>query len=117
VAVDTASESKQRYQHQGNCILGGPIAAIGNLATGFLWFYEAVVGRLIMGMILGFGFSSFAGFNAGCIAKHSQVLNGGIVGAIGLLVVCSTSMSPHLLFNLVRIVGLMPIGMGGGDCL
>jgi putative membrane protein (TIGR04086 family) len=71
----------------------------------------------ITNIILALGFTFLGGYIAGRIAKHSEVLHGGIVGAIGILIgfIIIVAMSyPIRLPEIVCFVGIIPIGMGGG---
>jgi hypothetical protein len=69
---------------------------------------------LIMSLIIGFGFTFLGGYIAGRIAKHYEVLNGGIVGALGLLLFFVAPLSSILWHDIISIVGIIPVGMGGG---
>jgi len=71
----------------------------------------------ITNIILALGFTFLGGYIAGRIAKHSEVLHGGIVGAIGILIgfIIIVAMSYPIRWpEIVCFVGIIPIGMGGG---
>ena len=72
----------------------------------------------ITNIILALGFTFLGGYIAGRIAKHSEVLHGGIVGAIGILIgfiIIVVAMSYPIRWpEIVCFVGIIPIGMGGG---
>jgi len=72
---------------------------------------------LIMNIILAFGFTFFGAYIAGRIAKHSEVLHGGIVGAIGIIlgfIIIVAMYFPIHWPQIVSFVGIVPIGMMGG---
>ena len=71
----------------------------------------------ITNIILALGFTFLGGYIAGRIAKHSEVLHGGIVGAIGIFIgfIIIVAMSYPIRWpEIVCFVGIIPIGMGGG---
>lgn len=68
---------------------------------------------LISSLILGFGFTVLGGYVAGRVAKQSEILHGGIVGAIGILFSLFTISYP-LWYNIVAIIGIVPFGIIGG---
>ena len=68
---------------------------------------------LIPSLILGFGFTVLGGYVAGRVAKQSEILHGGIVGAIGILFNLFTISFP-LWYNIVTIIGIVPFGIIGG---
>ena len=71
----------------------------------------------ITNIILALGFTFLGGYIAGRIARHSEVLHGGIVGAVGILIgfIIIVAMSYPIRWpEIVCFVGIIPIGMGGG---
>jgi len=73
--------------------------------------------KTITNIILALGFTFLGGYIAGRIAKHSEVLHGGIVGAIGILIgfIIIFAMSYPIRWpEIVCFMGIIPIGMGGG---
>jgi putative membrane protein (TIGR04086 family) len=71
----------------------------------------------IANIILALGFTFLGGYIAVRIAGYSEILHGGIVGAIGLLIglIIIVAMSyPIRWSEIVCFVGIIPIGMGGG---
>jgi len=71
----------------------------------------------ITNIILALGFTFLGGYIAGRIAKYSEVLHGGIVGTIGLLIglIIIVAMSYSIRWpEIVCFMGIIPIGMGGG---
>ena len=71
----------------------------------------------IINIILAFGFTFFGVYIAGRIAKYSEVLHGGIVGAIGLIlgfIIMVAMYFPIHWPQIVSFVGIVPIGMVGG---
>ena len=69
---------------------------------------------LIPSFFIGFGFTLLGGFVAGRIAKHSESLHGGIVGAIGILLGFLFYGSFPLWYNIISFAGVVPAGMAGG---
>ena len=72
------------------------------------------VAVLIPSLVLGFGFTALGGYVAGRVAKQSEVLHGGIVGAIGIPFGLLFAASLPLWYSIVSIVGVVPFGMLGG---
>jgi putative membrane protein (TIGR04086 family) len=73
--------------------------------------------KTITNIILALGFTFLGGYIAGRIAKHSEVLHGGIVGAVGIIIgfiIIVAMSSPIRWPEIVCFVGIIPIGMGGG---
>jgi len=71
----------------------------------------------ITNILLAFGFTFFGVYIAGRITKHSEVLHGGIVGAIGLIlgfIIMVAMYFPIHWPQIVSFVGIVPIGMTGG---
>jgi putative membrane protein (TIGR04086 family) len=71
----------------------------------------------ITNLILALGFTFLGGYIAGRIARQSEILHGGIVGAIGLfigLIIIVAMSYPIRWPEIVCFVGIIPIGMGGG---
>ena len=69
---------------------------------------------LIPSLFIGFGATLLGGFVAGRIAKHSEILHGAIVGALGIPFCFIDVGSFPLWFAIVSCVGLVPAGMAGG---
>jgi len=69
---------------------------------------------LIPGLVFGFGFTLLGGYVAGRIAKHSEILHGGIVGLIGILLGVLFCGSLPLWYNIISFAGVVPVGMLGG---
>lgn len=69
---------------------------------------------LIPGLIIGFGFTLLGGYVAGRIAKYSEILHGGIVGGIGILLGLLLCGSLPLWYNIISFAGVVPVGMAGG---
>jgi len=68
----------------------------------------------IPSLFFGFGCTLLGGYVAGRIAKHSEILHGGLVGALGIplgFLVCG---SLPLWVNIVTFAGLVPAGLLGG---
>ena len=127
-AEEIQDEAQIRTINIKAIILGAMFDNIGYL------FFTAIIGIVwgIMGIsvneintqietitniILALGFTFLGGYIAGRIAKHSEVLHGGIVGAIGILIgfIIIVAMSYPILWpEIVCFVGIIPIGMGGG---
>jgi putative membrane protein (TIGR04086 family) len=73
--------------------------------------------KTITNIILALGFTFLGGYIAGRIAKHSEVLHGGLVGAVGIIIgfiIIVAMSSPIRWPEIVCFVGIIPIGMGGG---
>jgi len=81
-------------------------------------FAALLQGPLVLGsgLIIGLGFTFLGGFVAGLVAQRSEVLHGGIVGAVGLVftLVLLDSSYP-LWFNILGAAGVVPAGLAGGD--
>ncbi|MCX6908624.1 MAG: hypothetical protein NTY01_11345 [Verrucomicrobia bacterium] len=69
---------------------------------------------LIPSLLIGFGATLLGGFVAGRVAKHSEILHGAIVGALGIPLCFLDFGSFPLWFTVVSCVGLAPAGMMGG---
>lgn len=70
---------------------------------------------LISSLILGFGFTALGGFVAGRVAKRSEMLHGGIVGGVQLLIgILIASPSFPAWYLIVSLAGVIPAGMLGG---
>ena len=68
----------------------------------------------IPSLFIGFGFTLLGGFVAGRIAKHSEILHGGIVGGVGILLGFFLCGSLPLWYNIISFAGVIPVGMAGG---
>jgi hypothetical protein len=71
---------------------------------------------LIPGLVFGFGFTILGGYVAGRIAKYAEILHGGIVGGIGIILGVFFYGSLPLWYSIVSFAGVIPAGMAGG-CL
>jgi hypothetical protein len=69
---------------------------------------------LIPSLFLGFGGTVLGGYVAGRVARQSEILHGGIVGALGILMGLLFKAALPLWFNVVSFVGVLPFGMAGG---
>jgi len=66
-------------------------------------------------LIVGLGFTLLGGFVAGRVSKNSEVMHGGLVGLIGLLIgLFYWESSPPLWYTITSLLGVVPFGMVGG---
>ena len=69
---------------------------------------------LTLSIIFGFGFTLLGWYVAGRIAKESQVLHGGIVSTLSLILGIIFSPKFTTWFNIIGFLGTVPVGMLGG---
>jgi len=69
---------------------------------------------LILGMVIGFAFTVLGGFVAGRVSQKLEVLHGGIVGLIGIIFGVLFWTTLPFWYNVVSLVGVVPLGMLGG---
>lgn len=65
-------------------------------------------------MIIGLGFTILGGYVAGRVSKVRQVLHGGIVGGIGIILMLLSLESAPLWYNIAALATMVPCGMLGG---
>ena len=69
---------------------------------------------LIAVVVIGWGFTILGGFIAGRVAKRREILHGGIVGFIGILLCLLFWASTPLSLNVISLICIVPCGMFGG---
>jgi small-conductance mechanosensitive channel len=65
-------------------------------------------------MIIGLSFTVLGGYVAGRVSKVNQVMHGGIVGSIGIILVLLFWNSAPVWNNIVSLVTTVPCGLLGG---
>ena len=65
---------------------------------------------LIPSLVIGFGATVVGGYVAGHVARKSEILHGGIVGAVGIPFGILFATSLPLWYNVISIVGVVPLG-------
>ena len=65
-------------------------------------------------MIVGLGFTVLGGYVAGKISKIRQVMHGGIVGVVGIVLTLLSWGSAPLWYDIAALATVVPCGMLGG---
>jgi putative membrane protein (TIGR04086 family) len=102
-------------------VLGFLVDTLGSLLCALtlfiFWPAHAFVENshvLIVDLIVGFGFTCLGGYVAGRICKESQILHGGIVGVLGLILGVILYPDFSGWFDVIGALGMVPVGMLGG---
>jgi len=72
------------------------------------------LGFLIPSLLIGLGFNALGGYVAGRIAKAHQVLHGGLVSGLSLLIAPFFWSSTPLWYGIAGVLACIPCGMLGG---
>ncbi len=70
---------------------------------------------LLLGLVIGLGFTVLGGFFAGRMAKKAEMLHGALVAVVGMVITMIFWESGHpLWFDIVGFAGMLPAGLYGG---
>lgn len=70
---------------------------------------------LLLGLIIGLGFTMLGGFFAGRIAGKKEMLHGALVAIVGMIVaIVFRESGEPLWFTIVGFAGMLPAGIAGG---
>lgn len=69
---------------------------------------------LLLGFILGMGFTVLGGYIAGWMAKRSEVLHGACVAMVGMVLALALHDDVPKWYDIAGILAMIPAGMTGG---
>jgi hypothetical protein len=69
---------------------------------------------LLLGLIIGLGFTVLGGYFAGRLAGRAEVLNGALVAVVGMIISLIFQEGSPVWFDMAGFAGMLPAGIAGG---